>query len=168
MEESREHQQLARALYEALHDEYKARATYRQILRVFGPVRPFVNILASEERHIQALSRLCQRYGIAIPDDDWEARVVLPASLQEACEQGVAGEIENAALYEDLLAATAPYPEVQNVFRNLQAASQYRHLPAFQRGVERYQDRGGRRGARPLGRSPGGGRGRRRRGHCLT
>jgi hypothetical protein len=36
-------------------------------------------------------------------------------------------------MYERLLAMTADYPDVGQVFRNLQRASQQNHLPAFQR-----------------------------------
>jgi len=142
---------LKRALIEALEDEYKARATYRLILSKFGLIRPFVNIVESEERHIQALLPLFWKYGISVPDDDWEQRVTVPTSVQAACQQGVQAEIENAAMYERLLDATGDYPDVQRVFLNLQWASQSRHLPAFQRCAERenshsHQGRGGQHG----------------------
>lgn len=123
------------ALIEALEDEYKARATYREVIEAFGAVRPFVNILASEQRHIDALARLFERYDIALPSD--RAKAKAPKSLLEACQTGVAAEIENGEMYDRLLAATEGYPDVQRVFRRLQDASQSRHLPAFQRGVER-------------------------------
>lgn len=128
---------LAAALFEALQDEYKARATYRAILNRFGSVRPFINILESEERHIQALLPLFNRYGIPVPEDNWSAQVEVPDSLAQACEGGVQAEIENGAMYERLLAMTAVYPDVQQVFRQLQRASQQNHLPAFQRCVAR-------------------------------
>jgi hypothetical protein len=67
------------------------------------------------------------------------------ANLQEACAAGVAAEIENGALYERLLASTQ-HPDILTVFRNLQEASQQRHLPAFQRCVERGASGGGRGG----------------------
>lgn len=124
-------EQLRNALIEALADEYQARATYRLILSKFGPIRPFVNIVESEERQIRALLPLFWKYRIPVPDDDWEQRVKLPPCVQEACEQGVQAEIANAALYERLLDATQDYPDVQRVFLNLQWASQTRHLPAF-------------------------------------
>lgn len=130
---------LAVALTEALHDEYKARATYRAILARYGPVRPFTQILASEERHIQALLPLFARYQIPVPPDDWPTRITVPSSLAAACAAGVAGEIENGAMYTQLLAMTTAYPDVQQVFRRLQRASQQNHLPAFQRGVARFQ-----------------------------
>ena len=43
------------AMHDALEDEYKARATYRKVIERFGRVRPFVNIIQAEERHIEAL-----------------------------------------------------------------------------------------------------------------
>lgn len=130
-------EQLKQALVEALEDEYKARATYRLILKQFGAVRPFLNIVESEERHIQALLPLFQKYGIPIPADDWAERVPVPPSLSAACQAGVQAEIENAAMYKRLLDLTTAYPDVQRVFLNLHHASQANHLPAFQRCVER-------------------------------
>ncbi|WP_449418186.1 ferritin-like domain-containing protein [Phormidium nigroviride] len=128
---------LKRALIEALEDEYKARATYRLILSKFGAIRPFVNIVESEERHIQALLPLFWKYGIPVPADNYSQQIIVPNSVREACEEGVRAEIENAAMYDRLLDATRDYPDVQRVFLNLQWASQSRHLPAFQRCVER-------------------------------
>ena len=58
----------------ALDDEYKARATYRQVLADFGEVRPFSNIVEAEQRHIDALLVLFERYGIEVPDDPWPGR----------------------------------------------------------------------------------------------
>jgi hypothetical protein len=40
-------------------------------------------------------------------------------------------------MYDRLLAMTTGYPDVQQVFRNLQRASQHHHLPAFQRCAAR-------------------------------
>ena len=54
---------LERVLIAAFDDEYRARATCRAVLDAYGDVRPFVNIVESEERHIQALERLCRCYG---------------------------------------------------------------------------------------------------------
>jgi len=103
---------LIAALTEALQDEYKARATYQAICDRFGSVRPFVNILESEKRHIQALSTLFARYQIAVPEDYWPAHVQVPASLPQACKEVVQGEIENGAMYERRLAMTVSYPDV--------------------------------------------------------
>lgn len=152
---------LEQALVEAIHDEYKACATYRRIIQQFGPIRPFVNIIESERRHIMALIPLFKRYDIPIPEDDWETRVTVPASVQEACEEGVRGEIENAEMYRRLLSQTRNYFDVQTVFLNLQRASQFNHLSAFRRCAER----GGMASPRHqgMGGGCGGGRGRRHR-----
>ena len=151
-------QSLEKALNEALTDEYKARAIYGKVIEAFGAVRPFVNIVEAEQNHIDDLLPLFGRYGIPVPRDDWAQKVQAPASLLEACEAGVKAEVENAAMYDRLLNAAAEYPDVCATFRRLRAASQNRHLPAFQRCVARESspNRGGRGG----GFGPGSGRGR--------
>lgn len=145
-------EKLKEALTEALEDEYKARATYQLVLQKFGKIRPFVNILQSEERHIQALFSLFQNYQIPIPVDTWKDRVETPDSVLSACEAGVQAEIENGEMYQQLLAITEAYPDVQRVFLNLQRASQENHLRAFQRCVQRSRNPefpvGGERGRR--------------------
>jgi rubrerythrin len=139
---------LEEALQAALDDEYHARATYRAVLDAFGEVRPFINIVESEERHIEALKRQCEKHRIEVPSDPWAGRVTAPESLKQACDDAVKAERDNAALYEKLIEAAREHPDVQETFRRLQAASQQRHLPAFERAA---------------GRGEGGGRGRRRR-----
>ena len=128
---------LEKVLIEALDDEYKARATYRAVISKFGEIRPFINIVQSEERHIQALLSLFRKYEIPIPVDNWADVVKAPTSVLEACQSGVRGEIENREMYQRLLAITPEYPDVQGVFLNLQRASEENHLPAFQRCAER-------------------------------
>lgn len=124
------------ALHEALDDEHRAWATYDQVIADFGEIAPFANIREAEARHIEALRTLFARYGLSVPENPWPGKVTRYASLREACEAGVAAEIENAALYERLLASTQR-PDILTVFRNLQEASQQRHLPTFRRCVER-------------------------------
>jgi rubrerythrin len=143
-------------LAEAIDDEHKARATYRAVLAAFGGVRPFSNIVESEERHIRALEGLYRKHGWTVPADRWAGRVAAPASLHAACHAGVEAERENGALYDRLIASAQGHPDVVAVLRRLQAASQQRHLPAFERGLAR-PSAGGGCGA-------GGGRGRRWRG----
>lgn len=127
---------LTKILTEAIEDEYKARATYRRVLEEFGDVRPFSNILGAEQRHIDALLVLFTEYGLRVPEDNWPDRVETPATLLAACQAGVTAEIDNATMYDRLLAASGDFPDVQSVLRNLQRASQENHLPAFQRCVE--------------------------------
>ena len=127
---------LQQVLTEALEDEYKACAMYRKVIDKFGPVRPFINIIEAEERHIAALIPLFKQYDITIPEDNWDSRLEAPDTLREACQAGVDAEIENMAMYEQLLSATQE-ANVARVLSNLQAASRDNHLPAFQRCLER-------------------------------
>lgn len=124
------------ALYEALDDEYQAWATYDQVIRDFGPERPFTNIRAAEARHIEALRTLFARYGLVMPENSWPNRVPRFASIREACAAGVEAEVANGALYARLLRSTARQ-DILAVFRNLQRASQERHLAAFRRCLGR-------------------------------
>lgn len=141
------------ALREALDDEYKARAKYRMVIKAFGPVRPFANIVEAEDRHVKALLALFARFGVEPPPDTWPERVAASTSLLEACRVAVQSEIENEAMYERLLGQIND-PAASTVMRRLQRASQERHLPAFKRCLERETGRGGDPGrprdARPL------------------
>jgi hypothetical protein len=133
------------ALRDALDDEYRAWATYDQVIRDFGPERPFINIREAEARHIEALRTLFQRYELDMPENTWPGRVPRFASAREACEAGIEAEVANAALYERLMRSTSRQ-DVLAVFGNLQRASQERHLPAFRRCATRGAGRGPRRG----------------------
>jgi hypothetical protein len=124
------------ALHEALQDEYRAWATYDQVIRDFGEVRPFINIREAEARHIEALCALFESYAIKIPANNWPGKVTRYQTLRAACEAGVAAEIENGQMYERLLRSTKR-SNILQVYRNLQTASQENHLPAFERCVAR-------------------------------
>lgn len=143
---------LEQALLAALDDEYRARATYRAVLDTYGDVRPFVNIVESEGRHIGALARLCERYGVALPRDPWPSKVSAPRSLEAACRAAVDAEHENVALYEKLMEAAAGHADVKATFERLRTASQDNHLPAFERALERESRGAGGRGSAAQGR----------------
>ncbi|MGZ4959996.1 MAG: ferritin-like domain-containing protein [Methylomonas sp.] len=130
-----------RALNEALDDEYRSFATYDQVIADFGEVPPFSNIREAEGRHIDALCVLFARYGLLVLENPWPGKVERYASLQDACEAGVAAEIANAEIYERLQQATARQ-DILTVFRNLHEASQQRHLPAFRRCAQGSVDGG--------------------------
>lgn len=146
------------ALFEALDDEYRAWATYDQVIADFGEVLPFFHIRDSETRHIDAIRGLLERHGLSVPGNPWLGRTERYTSVQQACEAGVAAEIANGEMYERLLGVTTRH-DVASVLRNLKDASQQRHLPAFRRCAERSGDGGGgtghgrrHRGGRPGGR----------------
>ncbi len=123
---------LSSALTTAIYDEYNARDTYQAVLDKFGQVRPFSNIVKAEEQHIQALVPLFNTYGLAVPAAPGGG-LAAPESVAAACGIGVQAEIANGQLYDDLMAGVSDYPDVQAVFRQLQAATMEKHLPAFQR-----------------------------------
>ena len=153
---------LEEVLNEALLDEYKARDTYRKIIDTFGTVRPFINIVEAEQRHIESLLTLYEKYDVPLPAIHNPDQVDIPDSLLKACQMGVDAEIENITLYDRLIEAT-DLPDVVEVLKRLQAASRDNHLPAFQRCVERGGAAGrgpgaGRKGGKPFG--TGGGPGR--------
>ena len=139
-------EKLSNVLIEAINDEYKARATYRLVISKFGKIRPFINIVEAESRHIEALLPLFDKHGVTVPEDDWGSRIETPSSILEACRLGVEAEIENAEMYDRLLDSTTEYPDVQDVLMQLQRASKENHLPAFQRCVEREGNQGEGRG----------------------
>ena len=124
------------ALNQALDDEYKARATYRKVLEKFGDVRPFSNIVGAEENHISELKVLFDNYGLSVPADEWPSKAPSFDTLEEACNGAAQAEIDNAALYDRLLADVS-HDDVKSTFEELRDASRNNHLPAFQRCAER-------------------------------
>ena len=128
------------ALHEALEDEYKAWATYDQVIEDFGPVRPFINIRESESRHIDALLQIFRDYRLTAPANTWVGKVPRYESVESACAAAVQGEIENAELYQRIISGSER-TQILTVFRNLHDASQHRHLPAFRRCLRRNRHR---------------------------
>ena len=61
------------ALKDTLDDEYKSRKL-RQVIRDFGEVRPFINIVEAEARDASALLNLFERYGASPPANRWSGR----------------------------------------------------------------------------------------------
>jgi hypothetical protein len=124
------------ALLKALDDEYKAKAVYQQVMQDFGQVRPFSNIVKSEQRHIDALLPLLKRYRVEVPANPYLGKVGFYNSIKEACLAGVQAEIDNIALYDEIESMVSQQ-DILDVFYNLRWASQERHLPAFQRCANR-------------------------------
>ncbi|MDO8454061.1 MAG: DUF2202 domain-containing protein, partial [Sulfurimonas sp.] len=81
------------ALRIALYDEYHARAVYMKVMERFGSIQPFANIVDAENRHIEELLYLFNKYNLEPPIDDWSSKVQAEATLVENCEMGVAAEI---------------------------------------------------------------------------
>lgn len=80
-------------LSEALDDEYKAHATYAQVMKDFAEVRPFSNIREAESRHIDALLMLYrkiengERYNRLLPKTRRPDLLAVLENLQAASQQ---------------------------------------------------------------------------------
>ncbi len=121
------------ALKLAIDDEQKALATYKKVIEDFGEVRPFINIIRAEQRHIDALLPFFVKYDIEVPENPYVGNVEGFASIQEACQAGVDAEVANVQLYDRIFDLAVGDANLMVVFENLQAASQENHLPAFKR-----------------------------------
>lgn len=140
---------LEEALQRAFDDEVKAYATYSAVVEKFGAVFPFVNIIQAEQTHQNALMAVATAREITLVRNEPES-INLPKTLQECCELGVAAEIQNIQLYDELLLSVSEYPEVQDVFYRLQAASYNNHLPAFRKCVISYASSSSTTDANPM------------------
>jgi hypothetical protein len=112
-------------------DEQHAYAVYTAIMNQLGEIAPFVNIQQAEAQHAAAWERLFERYSIPLPAVP-EFDLPTVASRQEACALSAEAEVANAGLYDQMLAAFTPYPDLYQVAQALSSASELQHLPAFQ------------------------------------
>jgi len=125
----------------AVYDEFKAYETYTKIIEKFGLVQPFVNIKEAEAVHYAALIKLMEKYGVEVPLNNWASKIEIPNTLIECCEMGVAAEIANIAMYNNLLEFTIEN-DIKDTLYRLQAASFNNHLPAFRNCVLNYYTNG--------------------------
>ncbi|MCV6608054.1 MAG: DUF2202 domain-containing protein [Campylobacterales bacterium] len=122
----------------AVYDEYHAYEVYKKVLETFGNVTPFANIMEAEINHYNAMEFLCNKYSVPLPINDWAGKIEVPVTLVECCELGVAAEIKNIKMYDDLLPYANEFPDVEDALFRLQAASYNNHLPAFRQCVVNY------------------------------
>jgi len=115
----------------AIEDEYIAKAEYEALIEEFGDVRPFTNIIKAEQRHIEMLLPLFEKYEVEIPINDAADRTVLPETLEETFAIGVEAEIKNIDMYEAFLETDLP-EDIELTFERLMRASES-HLRAFER-----------------------------------
>ena len=126
-------------------EEKVARDVYYTLGKKYPTAKTFANIQLSEQDHIDAVEKLCIKYGVDISGVNESAvgSFVLPelqelydtlvaqglVSLEAGLKVGVAIEEKDI---EDILAAEVGMPaDVVTVFENLRAGS-YNHLAAFQ------------------------------------
>ena len=135
-------------LHDALNAVRRALATNESVIERHGQVHPFVTIAAAQRHHVDAISRILNLHGVAIPENAWQRRVLPGRTVLEACEDGLAAETGLSVLFDRLL-ADAVRPDLIGLYRQLQDAVRLRHLPAFRRCVARLGDT-------MAGRGPGG------------
>ncbi|MDW7669478.1 MAG: DUF2202 domain-containing protein [Bacillota bacterium] len=115
----------------AIEDEYMAKAEYEALIEEFGNIRPFTNIIKAEQRHIEMLLPLFEKYELEIPVDDAADRAVLTETLEETFAIGVEAEIKNIDMYKAFLETDLP-EDIELTFERLMRASES-HLRAFER-----------------------------------
>lgn len=125
---------IEQALTYSMEDELMAKAEYDKIISKYGKIRPFVNIIEAEKKHIKYLEPLLEKYNVDYPVIT-KNTVVLPDSLEEAYRIGVSSEIANIAMYEKLLGNELP-EDIKMVFIKLKNSSE-KHLRAFERQLTR-------------------------------
>jgi hypothetical protein len=125
----------------AAEDEYMARGEYEAIMKRFGTMRPYENIMAAEEQHLAWLKAEYKARGIAFPADGSASHVVIPADLRQAAQAGVDAEIANIQMYERFLSrpelAKPENAGARTLFEQLKRASE-NHLRAFRTQLSRY------------------------------
>ena len=108
----------------------------QKVLDKFGDIGPFNNIIYAEQKHSDSLIQIYEKYDLAIPENNWYDKVPEFNSVKEACEAGIIAEIENIALYDDLF-SQVDNQDITTIFTSLRDASEYKHLPAFERCATR-------------------------------
>jgi hypothetical protein len=125
--------EVVEALTAGFTDEHYAYDIYQSVIDQFGAVRPFTSIQQAEADHIAALEFILERYNLDVPEIAPLSEVPQFASLADACSAGAAAEIANFDLYDQWLATVQDYPDMVQVFTSLRDASEFQHLPAFER-----------------------------------
>lgn len=134
VDENLEQAIVSQVLRIAVYDEFKAYETYTKVMEKFGFIEPFVSIREAESRHYSALIPLLEKYGIEVPLNNWAEKIEIPNTFVECCEVGVAAEIRNIAMYDNLISYTNE-ADIKDVLFRLQAASYNNHLPTFRNCV---------------------------------
>ncbi|MFO7632751.1 MAG: DUF2202 domain-containing protein [Caldilinea sp.] len=113
-------------------DEYHARAVYEAVIDEFGAVRPFTNIMRAEEQHAAAWAFIFERYGLEVPIAPEEFAIPEFASIADVCAAAAAAEVANFDLYDAMAETFEDYPDILQVITSLRNASEFNHLPAFE------------------------------------
>jgi hypothetical protein len=115
----------------AILEEYGALNLYNSVLAQLGAISPYDRISAAEQQHVDALIKQATKNGMVIPANPGLTAPITFSTLADACQVGVAAEIADAALYDELKTFTTN-TSLLRVYNNLQSASLKSHLPEFQ------------------------------------
>jgi hypothetical protein len=116
----------------AIQDEYRARETYAKVLSDLGDMTPFLNVVAAEGQHVDAVGALFTTRRLDVPLSEWdETNVPTYESRRLACVAGAEGEAATVAMYDALLLEHLA-DDVRTVFENVRLAALEHHLPAFE------------------------------------
>jgi len=122
----------------AVYDEFEAYETYTRIIEKFGNIAPFINIKETEAVHYTILLQLMQKYNIEVPINKFQTAIIdIPNTIIECYELGVAKELSNITMYNNLL-GFANDNDIIDILFQLQAASYNNHLPTFRNYVLNY------------------------------
>jgi hypothetical protein len=119
------------AIYLALDAEYNALAVYQSAVETFGSIEPFAELAGSNQHHIAALSNQLEKNSLDIPENPWIGEVPAFESVEAACQAGAQIEIDNAALYQQLIGITDD-ASLTRIFSNILSAAQNNHLPELE------------------------------------
>lgn len=123
---------VAEMLTLAIEDEYSAKATYQALLVLFPEARILENLLAAEQKHIDALVPLFATYSVTIPLESTIPLTVTYGTIQEAALDIVAKEASNIEMYAHFLTQSDLPVDVELLFTNLMNAS-IKHQAAGER-----------------------------------
>ncbi len=118
----------------AVYDQFRSYETYCEMIDKHGSIEPLNEILESVQSHYSAVITVLERYEVDVPFNDWYEKVKVSDNLVECFEVGVALEIQNIAMYEELLECIEE-EDIREVLYKLQAASFNCHLPKFRQAV---------------------------------
>lgn len=126
---------LADMLMYATQDEYIARAEYEAIIKEFDTIRPYYNSMRSEETHLDSLRDIYETYNIEFPTDTSKEQLIILTNLLEAAKVGILTEIDNIAMYEELLTYDI-HEDIKDLSNALMKGS-INHLKTFQNQVDK-------------------------------
>lgn len=118
------------AIKEALASEYKSYMLYEEASSKFDDAEIFKNINNAEGRHILALEKAAQKYGIELDEGEPVQEAEIKGGVEEYLEAMIVAERENIEMYNRLIPQVED-ENIREIFFRLQAASYNNHLPAL-------------------------------------